>query len=141
MSASVPWKIFTDCCLRTYSPCHLVTPSRSQVSRLMEENRRLQHRLVKYEASPQQARYKYARQTAAANATSASKPMGSDGRKHGNSTAALTAAAAVVRKRETEQTATKEARTAQGGGGGRNSTVSCLNSRGSAAFADRVLLR
>lgn len=109
----------------------------------MEENRRLQHRLAKYEASPQQARYKYARQAAAANVASAPKQTGSDGRKHVNTTAALTAAAAVVRRRETEQMTAKEARTAQGGGGGggRNSTVSCLNSRGSAAFADRLLLR
>eukprot|EP00903_Cladosiphon_okamuranus_P019806 g18204.t2 len=61
-----------------------------QVARLVEENRGLKHRLAKYEASPQQARYKYARQSAPPHSHSAGprqKPLSSatsGGRRNGS---------------------------------------------------------
>ena len=109
------------------------------MARLVEENRGLRHRLSKYEASPKQARYKFARETAAAKAAIASTSVEREARKHGSATAALTAAAAAARKQEAEEAEARKARTAQSGDSG-NSAVSCLNSCESAAFADRVLL-
>lgn len=94
----------------------------------MDENRGLRHRLAKYEASPQQARYKYARQTGTVK-----RPPGSGGRDNRGSNNCGGDAAVMKR----------------GGGGaferrddrhGHGKPVSCLNSRESAAFADRVLM-
>eukprot|EP00904_Undaria_pinnatifida_P005436 jgi/Undpi1/2021/HiC_scaffold_12.g05407.m1 len=53
-----------------------------QVANLLDENRSLKHRLAKYEASPQQARYKYARQTAASAAPRPGESVDGDGLKH-----------------------------------------------------------
>jgi len=130
-----------------------------QVARLVEENRGLRHRLAKYEASPQQARYKYARQTAphaasnsqprsAGSRPTSSSPLTSGGGRNGSSNKGPTAGTAAARSKGSGGAAAKpegrdrhDACGGGGGGGGSNcgNPVSCVNSRESAAFADRVL--
>lgn len=126
-----------------------------QVARLVEENRGLRHRLAKYEASPQQARYKYARQQTAGPPRSSpcagSRPASSRGPRNGGGGGG-NKAPATGRSVESGGSAVafegrRDRHDGRGGGGGvsgggtRNcgNPVSCLNSRESAAFADRVL--
>ncbi|CAM9448902.1 unnamed protein product [Ectocarpus sp. 12 AP-2014] len=123
-----------------------------QVARLAEENRGLRHRLAKYEASPQQARYKYARQTSTTPRSGAPRATPSGGDRNGSSgnNEGPAAGPAAGRSRESGGAAAAAAfggRGKNGGGGSRftgggancGKPVSCLNSRESAAFADRVL--
>ncbi|CAB1099436.1 unnamed protein product [Ectocarpus sp. CCAP 1310/34] len=121
-----------------------------QVARLAEENRGLRHRLAKYEASPQQARYKYARQTSTTPRSGAPRATPSGGGRNGSSgnNEGPAAGPAAGRSRESGGAAAAAfgGRGSNGGvsriiGGGVNcgKPVSCLNSRESAAFADRVL--
>lgn len=127
------------------------------MARLVEENRGLRHRLAKYEASPQQARYKYARQAmplAASNAhprsagsKPATSPLTSGGGRNGSSNKGPAAGATAARSKGSGGPAAKsegcDRHNAGGGGGGGGTNcgkpVSCVNSRESAAFADRVL--
>lgn len=105
----------------------------------MDENRGLKHRLAKYEASPQQARYKYARQTAASSAAPRPGPVNGDGMKQDWPTAKPNA---MGRKRQTVGGGAGvpfDGRN-NGHGHGNGKQVGCYNSRESAAFADRVLL-
>lgn len=94
----------------------------------MDENRGLRHRLAKYEASPQQARYKYARQTGTVKRAS-----GSGGRPNRCSNSGG-GDAAVVKRAGGGAFEGRDDRHSHG------KPVSCLNSRESAAFADRVLM-
>ncbi|CAM9505105.1 unnamed protein product [Ectocarpus sp. 13 AM-2016] len=121
-----------------------------QVARLAEENRGLRHRLAKYEASPQQARYKYARQTSTTPRSGAARAIPSGGGRNGSSSINEGPAAGPAAGRSRESGGAAAAafggRDRNGGGsritgGGVNcgKPVSCLNSRESAAFADRVL--
>lgn len=121
---------------------------------LEEQNRGLKHRLAKYEASPQQARYKYARQTAAGAAPrlfvrqtaagAAPRPGRVDGNgegtKHNWPAAKPTS---VGRMREAGGAGVPFDGRNNGNNGhgqGNGKPVGCYNSRESAAFADRVLL-
>ncbi|CAM9144230.1 unnamed protein product [Ectocarpus sp. 8 AP-2014] len=124
-----------------------------QVARLAEENRGLRHRLAKYEASPQQARYKYARQAATTPRSGAPRATPSGGGRNGSSgnNEGPAAGPAAGRSRGSGGAAAAafggRDRNSGGGGGSRftgggvncGKPVSCLNSRESAAFADRVL--
>ena len=107
-----------------------------QVAGLVDENRGLKHRLAKYEASPQQARYKYARQTAA-SAAPRPGPVDGDGMKHNWPTAKPTA---VSPKREAGGAGVPFDGRDNGHRQGNGKPVGCYNSRESAAFADRVLV-
>ncbi|CAM9596493.1 unnamed protein product [Scytosiphon promiscuus] len=123
-----------------------------QVARLVEENRGLRHRLAKYEASPQQARYKYARQqttgpsrSSSSSSCSGARPSssrgprngggGSKGPSSGRGLESLGSAAAAFERRGGDRHSGGGGGGISGGGG-RNcgNPVSCLNSRESAAF-------
>lgn len=158
-TTSCPAPLFSD--LMSSSPIAVSPPQRKywngQVARLVEENRGLRHRLAKYEASPQQARYKYARQQTTGPSPRSSPPScpgsrpsssrgprnsggGNKAQATGRSLDSGGSAAAAYDRRAGD-------RHNGGGGGGvsgggsRNcgNPVSCLNSRESAAFADRGL--
>lgn len=108
---------------------------------LEEQNRGLKHRLAKYEASPQQARYKYARQTAASAAPRPGRVDGNGGGMTHNWPPAKPTA--VGRKREAGGAGVPFDGRNNGNNGhgqGNGKPVGCYNSRESAAFADRVLL-
>lgn len=137
----------THPCGRALSACVLKPTIQNQVTRLVEENRGLKHRLAKYEASPQQARYKYARQSAPPHAhsagpreTSSSSSTASGGRRNG-STKRGPAAGPPAGRNEGSGGAAAAFEGRNGGRGGSNcgKPVSCVNSRESAALADRVL--
>ncbi|CAM9597521.1 unnamed protein product [Pylaiella littoralis] len=113
-----------------------------QVARLAEENRGLRHRLAKYEASPQQARYKYARQTAVPHPTAPHRTHSSTSGGGRNNSSSRGPAAGPPAKRGREPggaAAASQGRHRPNGGGssgssgGRGSNcgkpVSCLNSR------------
>ncbi|CAM9288160.1 unnamed protein product [Ectocarpus sp. 6 AP-2014] len=115
-----------------------------QVAKLAEENRGLRHRLAKYEASPQQARYKYARQTATTPRSGAPRATPSGGSRNGSSgnNEGPAAGPAAGRSRVSGGAAAAafggRDRNSGGGGGGSRFTgggvncgkpVSCLNSR------------
>ncbi|CAM9751696.1 unnamed protein product [Ectocarpus fasciculatus] len=112
-----------------------------QVARLAEENRGLRHRLAKYEASPQQARYKYARQSAATPRSGAPRVTPSGGRRNGSSgnNEGPAAGPTAGRSRESGGAVAFGGRDRNGGGGGGSrftgggvncgKPVSCLNSR------------
>ncbi|CAN0487012.1 unnamed protein product, partial [Hapterophycus canaliculatus] len=131
-----------------------------QVARLVEENRGLRHRLAKYEASPQQARYKYARQqttgpprSSSSSSCPGSRSSSSRGPRNGGggNKAPGTGRSMDSGGSPVEFEGRGDRHNGRGGGGGggggvsgggsRNcgNPVSCLNSRESAAFADRVL--
>lgn len=120
----------------------------------MDENRGLKHRLAKYEASPQQARYKYARQSVPSHShsggpRSTSSAAASGGRRNGSNLRGPAAGPPAGRNQGSGGAAAAfeghdhdgGRGSIRGGGGGSicGKPVSCVNSRESAALADRGL--
>lgn len=112
----------------------------------MDDNRGLRHRLAKYEASPQQARYKYARQTAAVKPgpalAAAVVEMDRGGRNNCGSNGGCDGENVPMKagRKRVLQRAALEGLKRHGNGNSNGKPVSCLNSRESAAFADRALV-